>query len=179
MATYGTSLSDTIYGTSGNDVIYGYPSSGYGSGPYDYDGYDYLSGSAGNDELYGGNENDSLYGGSGNDALYGGAGNDRLDGYATSGVEYDTLVGGSGSDTFVLGGSWGVSYQDFGFATITDWNASVDYIQTIGNSSQYSFGYSNWSGSSLIDTEVYYGSELIAVVQDTTNVSLSRDFIFV
>ncbi|MEH1911183.1 MAG: hypothetical protein V7L05_05820 [Nostoc sp.] len=70
----------------------------------------------GNDILYGGSNptysgNDSLYGGSGDDLLYGGAGNDRLDGYSTSGTEYDTLVGGDGSDTFVLGGSWGVSYQ--------------------------------------------------------------------
>ncbi|MDM9582853.1 MULTISPECIES: hypothetical protein [unclassified Nostoc] len=139
----------------------------------------YIYGTAGNDVLYGGYEADNLYGSSGDDVLYGGDGNDRLDGYGISGVEYDTLVGGSGSDTFVLGGSWGVSYQDFGYATITDWNPYADYIATIGNSSQYSLGYSNWSGSSLLlDTEIYYGSELIAIVQDTTNVSLSRDFTF-
>ncbi|HYX14003.1 MAG TPA: hypothetical protein VE944_06485 [Nostoc sp.] len=139
----------------------------------------YIYGTSGNDVLYGGYEADNLYGYSGDDALYGGDGNDRLDGYGTSGVEYDTLVGGSGSDTFVLGGSWGVSYQGLGYATITDWNPYADYIATIGNSSQYSLGYSDWSGSSsLLDTEIYYGSELIAIVQDTTNVSLSRDFTF-
>ncbi|MEH2065716.1 MAG: hypothetical protein V7K50_26240 [Nostoc sp.] len=178
MATYGSSLSDTIYGTSGNDVIYGYPASGYGSGYYDYDGYDQLYGSAGNDALYGGNQDDSLYGGSGDDILYGGSGNDRLDGYATSGVEYDTLVGGTGSDTFILGGSWGVSYQGFGYATITDWNPASDYIQTVGYSSLYSFGYADYSGGSALDTQIYYNNDLIANVQDTTNVSISRDFIF-
>lgn len=101
-----------------------------------------------------------------------------LDGYSTSGTEYDTLVGGDGSDTFILGGSWGVSYQGNAYATISDWNPSSDYIQTIGNSSQYSLGYADYSGSSALDTQIYYGNDLIANVQDTTNLSISRDFTF-
>jgi serralysin len=120
-----------------------------------------------------------LYGGAGDDNLNGEDGNDRLDGYATSGIEYDTLTGGGGSDTFVLGGGWGVSYQGLGFATITDWDWQSDYIETIGNSSQYSLGYSNWSGTSALDTEIYFGSELIGIVQDTSNVDIARDFNFV
>jgi Ca2+-binding RTX toxin-like protein len=192
----GTLLSDVIDGTNVNDIIYGYPAFGYGSGENDYDGFDTLYGYAGDDVLYGGNQddilyggsgndglygqrgNDNLYGGTGNDSLYGGDGNDLLDGYGVTGIEYDTLVGGGGSDTFVLGGSWGVSYQGFGFATITDWNPLSDFIKTVGNSSQYSLGYSDLSGGSDLDTQIYYGVELIANVQDTTNVIVSLDFIF-
>jgi RTX calcium-binding nonapeptide repeat (4 copies) len=129
--------------------------------------------------LYGTDEADNIIGFGGDDYLDGGYGNDRLDGYATSGTEYDTLIGGAGSDTFVLGGFWGVSYQGTGYATIADWDPSADYIETPGDSSQYSFGYSDWSGGSAMDTQIYYGSDLIAVVQDSTDVDFVRDFQFV
>ncbi|MCC5646450.1 hypothetical protein LC607_26750 [Nostoc sp. CHAB 5824] len=220
MDIFGTENSDRLNGTINDDNIFGFSvelllvySITDGRG---YDGYDYLSGDAGNDRLSGGNQDDTLYGGSGNDTLYGGnqddklygglgddvlygsprdssndslyggagddilyghAGNDRLDGYGT-GIEYDILTGGAGSDTFVLGGFWGVSYQGEGYATITDWNASADTIETLGNSSQYSLNYAKYSGDSAQDTQIYYGSDLIAVVQGTTNVSLSRNFTF-
>ncbi|HCF28525.1 MAG TPA: calcium-binding protein [Cyanobacteria bacterium UBA11049] len=164
---WGNTANDSLFGDDGNDILKG------------YDGDDYLSSGSGNDTLEGEYGNDYLYGGSGNDVLSGGAGNDRLDGYAISGVEYDTLTGGSGTDTFVLGGSWGVSYLDYGFATITDFSGAADYIEVTGSSSQYSFGYFNWGGTSALDTEIYYGSNLIAVAQDTTNVDIYRDFLFV
>lgn len=164
----GSSYSETLYGTDSNDVIYGY---GYGSGYDDYDGYDILFGFGGNDTLYGGNQNDILYGGDGNDILNGSRNSDLN-------VEYDTLYGGAGSDTFVLGGSFGVEYEGNGYATIGDWNPASDYIQVGGYSSLYSFGYADLSGSSALDTQIYYNNNLIANVQDTTNVSISRDFKF-
>jgi Ca2+-binding RTX toxin-like protein len=139
---------------------------------------DSISGGSGNDSLSGWSGNDTLLGGSGDDELFGGNGNDRLDGYATSGTEYDDLYGGSGSDTFVLGGSWGVSYRGRGYATIKDWDIS-DWIEVRGSRSQYSLQTGNWKGGSATDTGVYFGTDLIAVVQDTTNVSFSRDFLFV
>ncbi len=135
---WGNNGNDTIYGDEGNDTLKG------------YNGNDSLYGGLGNDFLYGEDGNDSLYGGAGDDSLYGGNGNDRLDGYATSGIEYDTLSGGAGSDTFVLGGYWGVSYQGWGFATITDWDASSDYIEVKGSSSQYTLKLESWSGSSVL-----------------------------
>ncbi|HEY9607429.1 MAG TPA: hypothetical protein V6C85_37940, partial [Allocoleopsis sp.] len=114
----------------------------------------------------------------------GGNGVDYLNGYSTSltgGTEYDTLVGGAGTDYFILGGSWGVSYQGSAYATIADWNPAQDLIEVRGSSSQYSLVTGNFSaGSSATDTAIYYNStDLIGVVQDSTNVSISRDFIFV
>jgi Ca2+-binding RTX toxin-like protein len=132
--------------------------------------------------LYGESGNDYLSGWSGNDYLSGGNGNDILDGYAETGTEFDTLLGGAGADTFVLGGpSWGISYLGSGHATITDFYwAEGDKFQVTGNASNYSLGYSqDLSGSTALDTGIYYNGDLIAVVQDTTNVLLPNDFIFV
>ncbi|MBD2201922.1 hypothetical protein H6G33_07935 [Calothrix sp. FACHB-1219] len=142
-------------------------------------GDDNLIGTSSNDILEGANGNDTLIGMGGNDLLYGGNGDDRLDGYETSGTEYDTLVGGAGYDTFVIGGDWGVSYQGDGFAIITDWNGQNDYIEAIGSSSQYTLVSENWSGSLASDTAVYFGDDLICVIQDSTDVNFERDFQFV
>ncbi len=147
-------------------------------------------GTTGNDTLTGSNENDRLVGYRGDDHLLGRAGHDRLlgrggddhlNGYGVSGTEYDTLSGGLGNDTFVLGGSWGVSYLGNGYATITDWNSS-DYIEARGNSVRHTYGSSaytldysqDWGGASAVDTAIYYGLDLIAVVEDTTAVSFSN-----
>jgi Ca2+-binding RTX toxin-like protein len=137
-----------------------------------------IRGNNNNNSLYGGSGNDVLYGYGGNDFLSGGSGNDYLDGYGTTrGIEYDTLVGGAGSDTFALGDrTYGVFYQGQGYATIRDWDASADYIQVRGSTSQYSLRTGNWAGSSARDMGIYYGNDLIGVVQDNTNVNFSRDF---
>ncbi len=167
---YAFAGNDTLYGTRSNDTLYGNT------------GNDYLSGNDGNDALYGGYGYDTLVGSDGNDSLDGGYGRDRLNGYGYSGmVEYDTLTGGAGSDTFVLGDSYrGFYYTGDGYAIITDWNASSDYIEVIGNSDQYSLRFENLTGSSALDTAIYLGSsdDWIAVVQDSTNVDFSR-FVFV
>ncbi|HEY9905634.1 MAG TPA: calcium-binding protein [Candidatus Sericytochromatia bacterium] len=158
----GNSLNNAIRGNAGNNT---------------------LSGGAGNDTLIGGDGNDILIGGAGNDSLSGGNGSDRLNGYSTSlrgGPQSDRLSGGAGSDYFILGGTWGVSYQGFGYATITDWDASSDFIEVCGSCGQYSVVSGNFSGgSSALDTGVYFGTDLIAVVQDSTNVNISENFIFV
>lgn len=142
-------------------------------------GSDWLTGDGLNNTLDGGYGNDTLWGMGGNDLLMGGAGDDRLDGYATSGTEYDTLYGGTGYDTFILGGSWGVSYQGYGFATIADWDGTSDRIEVIGSTSDYSLGSGHWGGTSALDTEIYFGNELIAVVQDSIDVNISQHFSFV
>lgn len=165
---YGNYYNDTLLGMEGNDSLLGY----YGD--------DYLNGWSGNDYLHGGSGNDEMYGSTGNDTLDGNEGNDLISGYG-NGTEYDTLAGGSGSDTFVLGNIYsGVSYRGSGYALITDWNRSYDYLQVSGSASQYSLRSGNWAGSSTRDMGIYYGNDLIAVLQDTTNVTLNtHDFIFV
>ena len=143
-------------------------------------GNDWLTGDTTNDTLKGGRGNDTLLGMAGNDKLCGGRGNDILNGYGTSGTEYDTLSGGLGHDTFVLGGSWGVSYLENGYATIRDWNPLTDCIEVQGSASQYSLDYSqNWGGTYAVDTTIYYGTDVIGVVLDTTNLTIADNFTFV
>ena len=163
IAGVGNALDNTLIGNDDNNILYGL---------------------AGNDILNGGAGNDTLLGGSGNDTLLGGDGNDRLDGYGTTGIEFDALSGGTGSNTFVVGGSWGVSYLGDGYATITDWNPAADFIEARGDARQYFLLADDFGlGSSLVDTGIYYiGNntlDLIAVVQDSNNISVSRDFQFV
>jgi Ca2+-binding RTX toxin-like protein len=142
-----------------------------------------LSGEAGNDTLIGGGGNDNLSGGEGDDSLNG-------FGTVTSTVsQFDTLSGGAGSDHFVLGGAWGVSYVEpgDGYAVITDWNAGQDRIKVknvTGGAYSLEFKSLGGIGSALFDTEIYFTDargfkDRIAIVQDTINVNLSRDFVFV
>lgn len=127
---------------------------------------------------------DAIYGYEGDDTLYGYEGNDYLDGGGTS-DDLDFLVGGSGTDTFVIGDSTGVGYlesvddgHDISYAVITDFSGVDDWIQVHANAS-YSLGYGDWYGNSNLDTEIYAGNDLIAIVQDTTNVDMNRDFWYV
>jgi len=171
---------DNLYGGSGNDTLLG------------YSGDDDLDGGSGNDNLYGESGNDTLLGGTGTDILVGGSGNDSLNAYGGNTGEYDILSGdysssqpgvtgaSDGADTFVLGDTSGAFYLGLGYATVTDFYwAEGDMFQAYGSQSDYSLGFQNWSGSSATDTLVYYQSDLIAVVQDTTNVIVSWDFTFV
>lgn len=184
---YGTSGSDLFdysgnssliaWGRAGNDTIL--------SGIYN----DSLYGESGNDRLLGYGGNDFLVGGSGNDSLNGGSGNDALRGFSGGyNREIDALIGGQGGDTFMLGDATGVFYlggrnssnRDASYGLIKDWNSQVDHIQVYGNANSYRLVQNrNWFGSSANDTGIYIGSDLIGVVQDSTNVNLSRDFVFV
>jgi Ca2+-binding RTX toxin-like protein len=90
-------------------------------------GIENVSGSDFDDVLIGDAGNNHLYGGDGNDTLIGGAGQDTL--RATGG--HDIFTGdGSGAfaaDTFVFGVSWG----NYGHATITDFQHGVDKIDLV------------------------------------------------
>ncbi|BAY26652.1 hypothetical protein NIES2100_64680 [Calothrix sp. NIES-2100] len=139
-----------------------------------------IEGTDKNDTLIGGSGNDTLLGLNGYDILSGEDGNDRLDGYGyNSDSELDTLVGGAGSDTFVIGGSQGIAYRNYGHATITDWNGQEDSIEAKGSASLYKLVSGNWSGSSADDTAVYFGDDLICVIQDSSDVNLQQHFKFV
>lgn len=159
--TYGTAIAygmtiENAIGSSSNDTIVGNGTANF---------------------LQGGSGNDFLSGGSGHDTLIGGSGNDRLVGYA-GGTEYDVLAGGIGVDTFVLGNSSSTFYQGNDYARITDFDWRNDYIQVKGTSRQYSLQSGNWFGSSALDTAIFFGSDAVGVVQDSTNVNFTRDFVF-
>jgi Ca2+-binding RTX toxin-like protein len=131
--------------------------------------------------LYGTLENDTILGYGGNDSLWGQEGNDILIGYGGGRNEVDTLQGGDGSDTFVLGDNYsGVFYRgQTSFGKIADFNQNQDVIQVKGNADEYRLHYGRISGDqALRDTLIYYGSDLIGIVQDTTDVD-SAKFSFV
>ena len=189
---------DSLDGGTGNDYLAGEAGNDYMDGwtgndsMYGDDGDDTLLGYDGNDYLDGGTGNDSLLGEAGTDTLVGGSGNDTLNSYGGTTGEYDVLSGdysfsqpgvqdsSDGTDTFVLGDASGAFYLGEGHATITDFYwFEGDNFQVYGSESDYSLGFQNWSGSSEVDTLIYYQSDLIGVVQDTTNVIASWDFTFV
>jgi len=192
---FGGTGNDTLLGDLGDDILLGEDGDDYLYEEVDYvnnfgntvlGGNDYLYGGNGNDTLVSEDGNDYLYGGSGNDNLEGGNGSDYLGGYGW-GTEFDTLTGGAGIDHFILGSFWWGAYyveDGAGYATITDWEASIDSIELYGSSSDYRLEFqTNWVGTSAYDTGIYYtggtgSEELIGVVQDTTNVDTSQ-FTFV
>ncbi|MHC5598092.1 MAG: calcium-binding protein [Nostoc sp.] len=176
---YGGDGVDNLIGGSGNDSLYG----GKGGDVLFGDEITIGSGTpAGNDYLSGEDGNDLLYGGRGNDTLLGGADNDFFSGYGGVSGEIDTYTGGAGADTFSLGynGSFtNIDYLGSGYAIITDFNwLQGDKIRVGGSKRDYTLQKSsNFSGTAALDTLIYRNSDLIAVVQDTTNVFAFSDFI--
>ncbi|MDJ0532956.1 MAG: S8 family serine peptidase [Xenococcaceae cyanobacterium MO_207.B15] len=145
------------------------------------DGHDSLIGNSVNNSLSGMRGNDTIIGGSGNDTLQGGDGSDILTGsnpnvYNSGSGEYDDLTGGVGADIFVLGDSYEAYYQDFGYATITDFDWSEgDTIQVFGSASDYSLQEDTFNGG----IDILYQGDLIGYVSNTTDVIISYDFTFV
>ena len=140
---------------------------------------DTLTGTVYDDYLNGGDGNDLLIGDRGSDILVGGNGNDDLIGYGGNLYEYDDLYGGYGADYFYLGTAQsGDYYLGAGDAIIRDfyWQDGDKFV--VGSdSSQYSLVKStNLVGGSSLDTAIYKGNDLLAIVQDTTNV-IAKDFI--
>ena len=141
-----------------------------------------IAGNYYNNTLNGTANNDTIVGNAGNDVLSGGGGDDILTGsnprVADSGSgELDTITGGDGADTFVLGDSNKAYYQDsdYGdYATITDFDwYEGDTIRVYGVAEDYSI--SEYNGG----MDIYYQSELIGYVENTTDVIISQDFTFV
>lgn len=138
-----------------------------------------IVGDANNNYLSGLGGDDNINGGAGSDTLDGGTGNDDLIGYGGTGYEYDVLVGGTGADLFSLGSSlYGDYYLGAGYAVIADFDwQEADYIAVGSDISQYTLDKRyNLLGGSALDTAIYKGNDLIAVVQDTTDVIPSQDF---
>jgi hypothetical protein len=171
-ALFGGDNSDLLWGDEGDDVLVG------------ENGVDILQGDIGNDDLRGSEGNDTLWGGSGNDDLYGDRGDDRLDGaYGAPADEYqyDRLFGGEGADTFVLGSSWGSPYiSGGGRAIIVDWQSDRDLIEAPYDERFYKLVVDAFGNSQRSTAVVYIPTDQpIAIVQDSLDVDLRRNFRFV
>ena len=189
---------DNIDGGAGDDSLSGNKGNDYING---WSGNDDIRGGRGDDTLLGWTGDDILRGGSGSDTLLGEEGNDVLNGYGATYGEKDVLTGefssslpdqqdsGDGADTFVLGNTANVFYNsdgNDGYAIITDFywaEGDVFQVHDTGNISDYSLQFTAWSGvgagSSSQDTVISYQGDVIAVVQDTTDVIMSWDFVYV
>jgi Ca2+-binding RTX toxin-like protein len=181
---------DTLNGGDGNDTLLGFDGQDSLQGG---NGNDLLIGGADNDLLYGGNNNDTLKGGSNDDKLYGDYGNDSLDGgsgndilsgggYGVNTSEIDTLIGNSGADRFVLGDALSYLYNGPGYAKITDFKASqsdVLQLKSSLNANEYTFTYESmtYGNTAILDSLIYRGNDLIAVVQDA--LATAQNTIFV
>jgi len=172
---YGGKGNDIIEKGAGDQVIYG----GGGNDSIYSDGV--LVGPRGNDFLIGGDGNDWLFAGNGNDTLNGGWGNDYLSGEDS---ETDTMTGGPGTDTFSLGYNWksgsvDINYLGSGYALITDFNASEgDKLRIGGGTGDYRLVKDqDLIANSSVETGIYRNGDMIAIVQGTTDVDASRDFI--
>lgn len=141
---------------------------------------DTLTGNAYDNYLNGQGGDDILIGDRGSDVLVGGYGNDALVGYGGNTYEYDELYGGYGADYFYLGTSkYGDYYLGDGYAIIHDfyWQDG-DKLVMSGNANQYSLVKNkNWIGGTALDTAIYKGNDLLAIVKDTTDVIASKDLI--
>lgn len=118
---------------------------------------------------------DILIGNTNNNVLIGGAGSDIIRG----GGGFDRLTGGTGGDFFVLGDVTTLDGLGNGFSTITDWDPIADFIVTSGNPNSYSLSFVNVSGSLALDTVIFFGDDIVAIIEDNSNVNIARDFRFV
>ncbi|MGK7938019.1 MAG: calcium-binding protein [Xenococcaceae cyanobacterium] len=158
-------------------------------------GDDILVGSQNNNTLNGGEGNDIVAGLGGNDYLLGGGGNDTVTGGGISFMNdslfitvdssgIDTLTGGSGADLFVIGGqslneaeTAIIHYDEAGnndYALITDFNKLEDTINLGGAKSNYHLGSS--PNNLPTGTALYLGSELIAIIQGSSQLSLDDSY---
>lgn len=165
LVAFGYGGDDFIWGNNGGDIIFGDA------------GYDYLLGWNGNDVIYGGTESDTLDGQ---------AGNDYLDGFGYWYYEYDLAYGGSGADTFAVADEYGYTqyaldggvdiYGD-GYLTIADYSAGEGDVVQLSYYDAFVYGayftdtLYDYNGNGSADTSLYYGSNLIAVVYDATDVN--------
>ncbi len=122
-------------------------------------------------DVMGTNQNDVIIGNSTDNILFGAAGND----YVGDFQGFDTLVGGTGSDIFAVADSLTVGYLGNSFATIADWNPFEDFLAINSTfSGSYSLGTGQISGGLAPDTLLFFGNDLVAVIQDSTTISATN-----
>lgn len=120
-----------------------------------------------------------MLGQAGHDHLVGGTGDDWLNGYGGD-SDRDRLVGKSGADVFVLGDQVTAFYQGIGWATIPDFSRfEGDTILLHGCADDYHLKQTAQLRRMAVNTSIYHNGTLLAVVQDSPNLSLASDFTFI
>src|SRR6476661_1029608 len=183
---------DTLSGLGGNDTLDGGEGNDSLAGG---GGSDRLFGESGNDTVIGDLDNDYinantgddlLEGNQGSDTLIGGPGNDIISGYGFSSTvaQIDYLIGQSGADLFVLGSSNARPYLfysgDTAYAVIDDFNRGegdkiqvVGFVQDSNGSNFFFYRFESYDDGTRRGTRILVGSDLIADVQNITDVNLS------
>ncbi|NER80671.1 MAG: calcium-binding protein [Leptolyngbya sp. SIO1D8] len=141
-----------------------------------------IRGTSSYNRLVGNDGNDTLVGQDGDDTLIGGNGDDVLDGAGNGAdpLESDGYFGGAGADTFVLGDSSGIGYLGFGNAGIHDFNSlEGDKIMVQGSMSDYQVTNDPLGNTATIYYTGLGYQDAVGWVTNTSNVSLSTDFVFV
>ncbi len=170
-----------LTGTAGNDTI----DSGRGS-----DLNDVIRGLAGNDNLNGRTGDDLVVGGTGNDTVNGGGGNDVLIGVDVNAVnpgsgEVDVIFGAAtntGTDTIVLGDANNVFYATSGAAdlaiirSLDITGGNIDKIQLRGAATDYTV---QASATNPTNTDILFGTELIATIEGVSVTELNSTFVYV
>jgi Ca2+-binding RTX toxin-like protein len=137
-----------------------------------------------NDVFFGGAGNDTLLGGTGSDRLNGGTGNDTLNGLADpfSRIRgfsdgFDVLTGGSGADTYALGN--GTNYLGEEFAEIIGFSQSQGDKLLVSDPTIYRIERtaSSLAGNATLDTAIYQGDDMIALLVDRPNFDAASGFI--
>ena len=148
----------------------------------------YGAGNSATNVLKGSNQDNHLFGAGGYDILIGNAGRDILtDGYFGAN-ESDHMWGdaqdysGGYADTFLIGNKNRVYYQDGGDAHIYDFSSQDGDKINLGSSANRNLislvQNQNLFGGPGLDTQVLYNGNRVAILYDTTDVSVTRDFLF-
>ena len=184
---------DQLLGDRGRDILNGGAGDDYLDGGW---GHDQLDGGGGNDFLEGGFGHDNLHGGLGNDQLSGDKGKDILIGVDINDTtrtilvginEIDVLTGGKGADIFYLGDAISTFYNDGDnlssgandYAIIRDFNHKEnDLIQLHGSLDDYLLEVTveHLNQGIGIYLKATGQNELIGIVENVTNLSLSDQF---
>ena len=137
--------------------------------------------------LVGNNSDNGLTGHLGVDTIIGNGGRDVLVGTYVDN-EYDILWGdtedrsGGYADTFVIGHLSQIYYEGSGDALIMDFNSQDgDKIQLGSSANMNAINLvqnQNLGGGAGLDTQVLYQGNRVAILYDTTDVSIADDFLF-
>ncbi|MEM7061827.1 MAG: calcium-binding protein [Cyanobacteria bacterium P01_B01_bin.77] len=165
----GNDFRNEINAGSGHDTIHG------------KGGDDRIKAGSGTDKIFGGTGKDVMFGGTGSDRLFGEEGDDALIGFGGSTADHDSMTGGAGADTFYLGNARTVFYTTGNtFGRIMDFSrAEGDKVAVSGDPGGYQLDKtaSVIGSRSALDTRILFNGDVIGVIADTTDISLTADFV--